>query len=65
MGGEGGTDDDDAVAVPTALRTALVQVAADVLGATEPVEVPPSLRAVHRFAPRRRATAGAGPLWSA
>ena len=30
-----------------------------------PVDVPPSLRAVHRFAPRRRATAGAGPLWLA
>ncbi|WP_421734070.1 NYN domain-containing protein [Cellulomonas sp.] len=64
MSGEDGTGD-DATAVPPALRTALVQVAADALGATEPVEVPPSLRAVHRFAPRRRATAGAGPLWNA
>ncbi|KQS97063.1 NYN domain-containing protein [Cellulomonas sp. Leaf395] len=64
MGGEDGTGD-DAEQVPVALRSALVQVAADVLGATEPLEVPPSLRAVHKFAPRRRATAGAGPLWAA
>lgn len=56
---------DDAADVPVPVRTALVQVAADALGAAEPVEVPPSLRAVHRFAPRRRATAGAGPLWAA
>ncbi|KQY24916.1 hypothetical protein ASD16_05435 [Cellulomonas sp. Root485] len=64
MGGDAGTGD-DAGEVPTALRSALVQVASDVLGATDPVDVPPSLRAVHRFAPRRRATAGAGPLWLA
>lgn len=64
MSGDCGTGD-DATEVPATLRTALVQVAADVLGTTEPVEVPPSLRAVHRFAPRRRATAGAGPLWNA
>ncbi|MEZ0447819.1 NYN domain-containing protein [Cellulomonas sp. ICMP 17802] len=59
-----GTDDGTGD-VPAPLRTALVQVAADALGAAEPAEVPPSLRAVHRFAPRRRASAGAGPLWSA
>ncbi|WP_456824244.1 NYN domain-containing protein [Cellulomonas sp. P5_E12] len=53
------------VDVPTPLRAALVQVAADALGAAEAAEVPASLRAVHRFAPRRRATAGAGPLWAA
>lgn len=64
MGGAGATGD-DAGEVPSALRAALVQVAADVLGATEPAEVPQSLRAVHKFAPRRRATAGAGPLWLA
>ncbi|GEK19711.1 NYN domain-containing protein [Cellulomonas xylanilytica] len=64
MGGAGGTGD-DAGEVPAALRVALVQVAADVLGSAEPAEVPPTLRAVHRFAPRRRATAGAGPLWTA
>lgn len=64
MGGDVGTGD-EAEEVPAGLRSALVQVAADVLGAAEPVDVPPSLRAVHRFAPRRRATAGAGPLWQA
>lgn len=51
--------------VPDALRAALVRLAADVLGETEPAEVPHSLLAVRRFAPRRRATAGAVPLWSA
>ena len=56
---------DEAVDVPAPLRVALVQAAADALGAAEPAEVPVSLRAVHRFAPRRRATAGAGPLWAA
>ncbi|KQR17748.1 NYN domain-containing protein [Cellulomonas sp. Leaf334] len=64
MGGADATVD-DAGEVPAALRGALVQVAADVLGAAEPSEVPQSLRAVHKFAPRRRATAGAGPLWLA
>ncbi len=56
---------DEVVDVPPPLRSALVQVAADVLGATDALEVPPSLRAVHRFAPRRRASAGAAPLWVA
>ncbi|MBF0687677.1 MAG: NYN domain-containing protein [Cellulomonas sp.] len=51
--------------VPAALRSALVRLAADVLGDTEPADVPQSLLAVRRFAPRRRATAGAAPLWSA
>ncbi len=51
--------------VPPALRSSLVQVAADVLGGLEPAEVPAGLRAVRQFAPRRRATAGAGPLWTA
>lgn len=51
--------------VPDAVRTALVRFAADVLAAMEPREVPASLRAVQRFAPRRRAEAGAGPLWAA
>jgi predicted RNA-binding protein with PIN domain len=64
MGGGTGSGD-DAGEVPAGLRSALVQVASDVLGAADPVDVPPSLRAVHRFAPRRRATAGAGPLWQA
>ncbi|MDM7831407.1 NYN domain-containing protein [Cellulomonas edaphi] len=51
--------------VPDALRTALVDQAAEVLGRMEPVEVPALLRAVAKFAPRKRATAGAGPLWLA
>jgi len=51
--------------VPPALQARLVAFAADVLGEMEPVEVPAGLRAVARFAPRKRATAGAGPLWSA
>src|SRR6218665_2476337 len=56
---------DDRSDVPPAVRSALVQVASDALGTFDAVEVPASLRAVHRFAPRRRATAGAGPLWTA
>ncbi|QGQ19126.1 hypothetical protein GC089_07660 [Cellulomonas sp. JZ18] len=51
--------------MPEALRALLVRVAADVLGGTEPAEVPAALQAVRRFAPRRRASAGAGPLWRA
>jgi predicted RNA-binding protein with PIN domain len=54
-----------AVEVPAALRVALVRAAAEVLGRMDPTEVPASLRAVARFAPRKRATAGAGPLWLA
>lgn len=50
--------------VPEALRAALVRFAADVLAAMEPRDVPAGLRAVQRFAPRRRAVAGAGPLWT-
>lgn len=67
-----GTDLEDAAGapadrsdVPPTVRSALVQAASDALGTFEPVEVPASLRAVHRFAPRRRASAGAGPLWTA
>ena len=47
------------------MRAQLVQAASDALGTFEPVEVPASLRAVRRFAPRRRASAGAGPIWTA
>ncbi|MCC2319930.1 NYN domain-containing protein [Cellulomonas xiejunii] len=57
--------DPDPSDVPAALRSALVRLAADVLGDTDPADVPPSLLAVRRFAPRRRATAGGAPLWSA
>lgn len=51
--------------VPDALRAALVRLAADVLTMTEPAQTPPALQAVRRFTPRRRAVAGAGPLWTA
>jgi predicted RNA-binding protein with PIN domain len=50
--------------VPDAVRVAVLRFAADVLGAMEPRDVPAGLRAVRRFAPRRRAEAGAGPLWA-
>lgn len=52
-------------AVPTAVRATVVRLAAEVLGTLDPAAVPGSLAAVRRFAPRRRATAGAGPLWLA
>lgn len=52
-------------AVPDAVRTVLVRLGAEVLTTIEPTDVPASLRQVQRFAPRRRATAGALPLWSA
>jgi len=51
--------------VPEVLRSALVRLAADVLGDSEAAQTPPSLVAVRRFAPRRRASAGALPLWAA
>ncbi|WP_255596241.1 NYN domain-containing protein [Cellulomonas sp. C5510] len=53
------------VEVPPAVRAAVVGLAAEVLGALEPTAVPSALAAVRRFAPRRRADAGAGPLWRA
>ncbi|WP_217613896.1 NYN domain-containing protein [Cellulomonas sp. GbtcB1] len=52
-------------AVPAAVRAAVLPLAAEVLGALDPGAVPASLAAVRRFAPRRRVTAGAGPLWLA
>jgi len=52
-------------AVPEAVRAAVLPLAAEVLGALDPGAVPASLAAVRRFAPRRRVTAGAGPLWLA
>ena len=51
--------------VPPALQARLVAFAAEVLAEMEPAEVPAGLRAIARFAPRKRASAGAGPLWSA
>lgn len=63
---EPGTEPDAARSdVPPELRAALVQAASDVLGTLDPPEVPVALRAVRQFAPRRRSSAGAGPLWSA
>lgn len=58
-------DDAPGPVVPDAARTVLLRVAAEVLSALEPLEVPVPLRQVQRFAPRRRATAGAIPLWTA
>jgi len=51
--------------VPDAVRAAVLPLAAEVLGALDPGAVPAALAAVRRFAPRRRAVAGAGPLWHA
>ncbi|WP_066589072.1 NYN domain-containing protein [Cellulomonas timonensis] len=51
--------------LPEPVRAALVRTAAEVLGQMEPKDVPVALRQVQRFAPRRRATAGAAPLWHA
>lgn len=51
--------------VPTAVRALLVEAAADVLGTLDPVLVPVALQRVKSFAPRRRASAGAAPLWRA
>ncbi|UZN01666.1 NYN domain-containing protein [Cellulomonas sp. S1-8] len=64
-GPAGGRGADDAAGVPDALRGALVRLAADVLADTEPAQTPTALLAVRRFAPRRRAVAGAVPLWVA
>ncbi|MBO3093681.1 NYN domain-containing protein [Cellulomonas dongxiuzhuiae] len=65
-GQQGGTGSDpDLPDVPDALRSALVRLAADVLGDIEPTHTPTALAAVRRFAPRRRAAAGAQPLWVA
>ncbi|PVU81813.1 hypothetical protein DDP54_14590 (plasmid) [Cellulomonas sp. WB94] len=55
----GGADE-----LPADVRAAILRTAAEVLGSLEPTEVPVALRQVHRFAPRRRATAGALPLWT-
>jgi predicted RNA-binding protein with PIN domain len=55
----GGADE-----LPADVRGSILRTAAEVLGSLEPAEVPVALRQVHRFAPRRRATAGALPLWT-
>jgi predicted RNA-binding protein with PIN domain len=51
--------------LPARVRALLVGVSAEVLGGLDPADVPGTLRQVHRFAPRRRSTAGAAPLWAA
>jgi predicted RNA-binding protein with PIN domain len=53
-----------AVELPVEVRAAILRTAAEVLGSLDPLEVPAGLRHVHKFAPRRRATAGALPLWT-
>lgn len=65
MTGEDGADAIRDPQPPVQVRTLLLTFAAEVLGQMAPADVPASLRQVHRFAPRRRATAGAVPLWSA
>lgn len=50
---------------PEPVRRRLLARAAQVLGDLEPDQVPVSLRKVRSFAPARRASAGAGPLWAA
>ena len=51
--------------LPGPVRAALVRTAAEVLGQMDAKDVPPALRQVQRFAPRRRPSAGAAPLWQA
>ncbi|MDF2807014.1 MAG: hypothetical protein K0S43_1960 [Cellulosimicrobium sp.] len=51
--------------VPSSVRALLVEAAADALGALDPALVPVALQRVRAFAPRRRASAGAAPLWRA
>lgn len=51
--------------IPPDVRAQLLELAARVLGTWEPATVPVSLRRVRTFAPRRRAVAGAVPLWTA
>ncbi|WP_265521424.1 NYN domain-containing protein [Oerskovia flava] len=51
--------------VPPPVRAALVESAARVLGELDPLLVPVTLQRVRTFAPRRRASSGAAPLWHA
>ncbi len=51
--------------VPARLRAALVAQAARALAEYEPAAVPTPLVRVYRFAPAKRASAGAAPLWAA
>src|SRR5690606_31418108 len=51
--------------VPPSVRHLLVDAAARTLGDLDAALVPAGLQRVRAFAPRRRATAGAAPLWRA
>jgi predicted RNA-binding protein with PIN domain len=53
---------DRVATLPPRVRRALVEFAADVLGALNDVEVPIGLRKIRNFAPARRARAGSAPL---
>jgi predicted RNA-binding protein with PIN domain len=53
---------DQVPTLPPAVRRALVEFAAEVLGALTEVEVPVGLRKIRNFAPARRARAGSAPL---
>jgi len=48
--------------LPSRARTALLDLAAEVLGSLGETETPPALTRIRLFAPARRARAGAGPL---
>jgi predicted RNA-binding protein with PIN domain len=52
----------DPITLPPRVRRELVELAADVLGSLDDVEVPTGLRKIRGFAPARRARAGAAPL---
>ncbi|MBN0039568.1 NYN domain-containing protein [Cellulosimicrobium cellulans] len=65
MVAERSDEDGPAGSVPPAVRALLVDAAADVLGTLDPLLVPAALQRVKAFAPRRRASAGAAPLWRA
>lgn len=51
--------------VPGALRAHLVALAADALGEADRAALPATLRRVASFAPAKRASSGATPLWAA
>jgi predicted RNA-binding protein with PIN domain len=53
---------DQVPTLPTPVRRAVVEFAAEVLGALTEAEVPIGLRKIRNFAPARRAQAGSAPL---
>jgi predicted RNA-binding protein with PIN domain len=63
VAGQGEGDDTGGVTVSPDVRARLVDLAAQVLGSWDSATVPVALRRVRKFAPRRRASAGAAPLW--